>query len=59
MEQPKGFEDKIHHDYVCKLRKALYGLKQSLRVWYVKIVEFFIESGFTVDSADSSLFVKA
>ncbi|KAA0045164.1 Integrase, catalytic core [Cucumis melo var. makuwa] len=31
MKQPKGFEDKIHHDYVCKLRKALYGLKHALR----------------------------
>ena len=29
MKQPKAFEDKTHHDYVCKLRKALYGLEQE------------------------------
>ncbi|GKU90510.1 hypothetical protein SLEP1_g4499 [Rubroshorea leprosula] len=27
MEQPCGFEDKRHLEYVCKLKKALYGLK--------------------------------
>lgn len=26
MAQPKGFEDKSHPSYVCKLHKALYGL---------------------------------
>ncbi|KAA0035381.1 putative mitochondrial protein [Cucumis melo var. makuwa] len=57
MEQPKGFKDKIHHDYVCKLR--IYGLKQVPRAWYGKIAKFLVESSFTVVSADSSLFVKA
>ncbi|MCO5590589.1 hypothetical protein L7F22_044560 [Adiantum nelumboides] len=28
MEQPPGFQDTGHPDYVCKLQKALYGLKQ-------------------------------
>ncbi|KAA0026182.1 putative mitochondrial protein [Cucumis melo var. makuwa] len=60
MEQLKGFEDKIHHhNYICKLRKTLYGLKQAPRAWYEKIAEFLVESGFTVASADFSLFVKA
>lgn len=27
MQQPKGFIDPVHHDYICKLHKALYGLK--------------------------------
>ncbi|TYK03493.1 putative mitochondrial protein [Cucumis melo var. makuwa] len=57
IEQPKGFKDKIHHDYVCKLR--IYGLKQVPRAWYGKIAKFLVESSFTVVSADSSLFVKA
>ena len=27
MEQPIGFQDSSHPDYVCKLSKSLYGLK--------------------------------
>ena len=59
MEQPRGFESKIHPDYVCKLKKALYGLKQAPRAWYGKIGEFLVQSGFKVAPSDSSLFVKA
>jgi hypothetical protein len=33
MVQPKGYEDKEHKDYLCKLKKAIYGLKQAQRVW--------------------------
>jgi len=29
MEQPEGYVDKEHHEYVCKLRRAIYGLKQA------------------------------
>jgi hypothetical protein len=29
MEQPRGFDSKMHPEYVCKLKKALYGLKQA------------------------------
>ncbi|KAK3119631.1 hypothetical protein QOZ80_9AG0673040 [Eleusine coracana subsp. coracana] len=59
MEQPRGFESKIHPEYVCKLKKALYGLKQAPRAWYGKIGEFLIQSGFNIAPSDSSLFVKA
>ena len=44
---------------MCKLRKALYGLRQAPRAWYGKIAEFLTHCGYSVTSADSSLFVKA
>ena len=34
VEQPSGFEDPKHPNYVYKLHKALYGLKQAPRAWY-------------------------
>ena len=34
VEQPPGFEDPKHPNYVFKLHKALYGLKQAPRAWY-------------------------
>jgi hypothetical protein len=59
MEQPRGFESKIHREYVCKLKKALYGLKQAPQAWYGKTGEFLVQSGFKVAPLDSSLLVKA
>ena len=32
VEQPQGFTDPSHPDYVFKLKKALYGLKQAPRL---------------------------
>jgi hypothetical protein len=37
MQQPPGYEDKSHPNYVCKLDKALYGLKQAPRAWFAKL----------------------
>ena len=58
MEQPRGFESKIHPEYMCKLKKALYGLKQAPRLWYGKIGEFLVHSDFKVALSYSSLFMK-
>lgn len=58
MNQPRGFENGAHPDYVRKLRKPLYGLKQAPRIWYGKIAEFLTQSGYVVAHADSSSFVK-
>jgi len=58
MEQLRGFESKIHPEYVCKLKKALYGLKQNPQAWFGKIGEFLVQSGFKVAPSDSSLFVR-
>jgi Reverse transcriptase (RNA-dependent DNA polymerase) len=58
MDQTQGFESKTHSEFVCKLKKALYELKQAPRAWYRKIVEFLIQSGYTITTSDSSLFIK-
>lgn len=58
MCQLMGFQIREYPEHVCKFRKALYGLKQAPRAWYGKIAEFLTHSGYSVASADSSLFVK-
>ncbi|MFS8006619.1 putative RNA-directed DNA polymerase [Helianthus anomalus] len=58
MEQPIGFENREHPEYVCKLRKAIYGLKQSPRSWFGKMAEFLEQNGYQPTAADHSLFVK-
>ena len=40
VEQPPGFEDDKHSDWVFRLHKALYGLKQAPRAWYEKTQKF-------------------
>ncbi|CAI7924301.1 unnamed protein product, partial [Closterium sp. NIES-54] len=55
MAQPEGFDDGSGR--VCKLKKALYGLKQAPRQWYLKQREVLEEIGFTLSSADHSLFM--
>jgi hypothetical protein len=46
LDQPPGYEDMSHPDYVCKLHKALYGLKQAPRVWHDKIAKYLVTIGF-------------
>jgi hypothetical protein len=54
MEQPKGFLDKQHPDFVFKLHKAHYGLKH--RAWFHRLSSFLLELGFTTSLVDTSLF---
>jgi hypothetical protein len=58
VEQPPSFESEEYHNHVYKLHKALYGLKQALRAWYECIRVFFIENGFRIGKADSTLFTR-
>ena len=46
VEQPPGFEDDKHPDWVFRLHKALYGLKQAPRAWYEKLSSFLIAHGY-------------
>jgi len=57
MEQPRGFVDPSHPDFVCKLRKAIYGLKQAPRAWYTRLSNFFLYLSFIVSLMDTSLFI--
>uniref|UniRef100_A0ACD5TNX4 Uncharacterized protein n=1 Tax=Avena sativa TaxID=4498 RepID=A0ACD5TNX4_AVESA len=59
MQQPPGFQDLQHPDYVCKLNKAIYGLKQSPRAWYSRLSDRLQQLGFTPSAADTSLFIFA
>lgn len=59
MIQLKEFENKVHPEFMCKLRKAFYGLKQAPKAWYDKIAKFLTQSGYLVTPANSSLFIKA
>ena len=58
MEQPEGYIDPQHPDYVCKLNKSLYGLKQSARLWNGTLDAYLEESGYRSCGSDSCLYVK-
>ena len=57
VQQPLGFENPKHPDYVFKLQKALYGLKQAPRAWYARLKTFLVEQGFEMGSFDKTLFL--
>ena len=42
---------------VCWLKKSLYGLKQVRRVWYKKIIHFFVNLGFKQCESNHSIYV--
>jgi hypothetical protein len=56
-QQPPGFIDPAHPNYVCKLNKALYGLKQAPRAWYSRLQAFITSIGFRASQCDTSLFI--
>ncbi|GJV40378.1 putative ribonuclease H-like domain-containing protein [Tanacetum coccineum] len=56
--QPPGFEDPQFPDKVNKVEKALYGLHQAPRAWYETLSTYLLESRFTRDTIDKTLFIK-
>ena len=58
VDQPPGFEDTNHLDYVFKLKKALYGLKQAPRAWYDRLSTFLLNKGYLRGKVDQTLFIK-
>nr|KAJ0197446.1 hypothetical protein LSAT_V11C700383020 [Lactuca sativa] len=56
--QPPGFVDKDHPDYVYRLDKAVYGLKQAPRAWYETLTSYLIENEYRRGAIDNTLFIK-
>jgi hypothetical protein len=56
-QQPSGFVDPSHPDFVCHLQKSLYGLKQAPRAWFQRFATFIQSIGFIPSKSDSSLFI--
>lgn len=57
-QQPEGFIDTEHPEYVCKLNIAVYGLKKSPRQWYNTIKPVLESVGVEVSRSDSGLFSR-
>nr|KAJ0205508.1 hypothetical protein LSAT_V11C500231720 [Lactuca sativa] len=58
LNQPPGFVDKDHPDYVYRLDKAVYGLKQAPRAWYETLTSYLLENGYRRGEIDNTLFIK-
>ncbi|PLW46663.1 hypothetical protein PCASD_03685 [Puccinia coronata f. sp. avenae] len=58
MEQPPGFEDPQHPDWVCEVKRSLYGLKQSPRQWNLELHKALIELGLSNSKYDPTLYFK-
>jgi hypothetical protein len=56
-DQPSGFKNTDHPDFVCRLNKSLYGLKQAPRAWYSWFAAYLLSLGFVEAKSDTSLFV--
>lgn len=59
MQQPQGYTDLVHPNYVCQLHKAIYDLKQAPGAWFAQLTSWLIGYGFIASKADPSLFIFA
>lgn len=58
MEQPEGFVDPEHPDWVCRLKRCIYGLKQASRVWNKTLDKHLKTKGFEQTKADPCIYVR-
>lgn len=58
MEQPPGFEDSLHPDWVCQLDRSIYGLKQSPRQWNAELHQALLDLGLSVSKYNPTLYFK-
>lgn len=58
MEQPQGFEDPEHPDWVCEVHRSLYGLKQSPREWNIELHNALLSIELRQSSFDPTLYFR-
>lgn len=58
MEQPPGFEEPTHPDWVCCLDQSLYGLKQSPRQWNIELHQELLSLGLTNSKYNPMLYFR-
>jgi hypothetical protein len=58
MEQPQGFEDVEHPDYVCEVHWSIYGLKQLPCEWNLELHAALLKSGLTQSTFDPTLYFR-
>jgi hypothetical protein len=58
MEQPPGFKDPHHPDWVCEVNRSLYGLKQLPRQWNIKLHNALVSLGLSNSKYNPTLYFK-
>ena len=59
MQQPQGFIDLAHLDFVCHLHKSIYGIKQAPRAWFHRFTSYVDILDFHPFSTDPSLLIQS
>ena len=59
VEQPEGFKDPAHPDWVCMLNKTLYGVLIAGQRWNLTFQKFFMEElGFKYSKPNPNLYIQ-
>jgi hypothetical protein len=58
MEQPPGFKDPQHPDWVCVVSRLLYRLKQSPCQWNIELHNALLDLGLSNSAYDPTLYFK-
>jgi hypothetical protein len=58
MEQPQGFEDVKHPDYVCEVHRSIYILKQLPCEWNLELHATLLKSRLTQSTFDPALYFR-
>uniref|UniRef100_A0ABM5ELE0 Integrase catalytic domain-containing protein n=1 Tax=Pogona vitticeps TaxID=103695 RepID=A0ABM5ELE0_9SAUR len=59
MEQPPGFLNQEHPDFVCKLEKDLHGLNPAAQAWKERFQQVLLQEGFKQDHGDPCLYSRS